>query len=412
MSVRKRSWKTRLGADKEAWVVAYTDQGGKRRLKAFSRKKDADAFSVTAAVEVRDGVHVADSASCTVKQAGALWVTTSEAAGLERSTVAEYRAHVRLHIEPLIGHLLLSKLNAPMVRGFEDSLRSNGCSPAMLRKIMGSFGALLADAQERGLVARNVVRDIKGRRKGGKERQADRRQKGRVKVGVDIPTRAEVKAIVEAATGRLRPFIATAVFTGLRASELRGLRWSDVDFDSRQIHVRQRADRFNAIGRPKSEAGERSVPMPPLAMNALREWKLACPKRATGRKDDHGDPIRELHFVFPNGHGRVESLRNIIARQLEPCELGAGVSIDTGDKDEDGNPVMRAKYRGLHAFRHFYASWCINRKEEGGLNLPAKVVQERLGHSTIAMTLDVYGHLFPRGDDAEELAAAERALLA
>ena len=49
---------------------------------------------------------------------------------------------------------------------------------------------------------------------------------------------------------------------------------------------------------------------------------------------------------------------------------------------------------------------------DGGLELPPKVVQERLGHSTIAMTLDVYGHLFPRHDDSEELAAAERALLA
>ena len=71
---------------------------------------------------------------------------------------------------------------------------------------------------------------------------------------------------------------------------------------------------------------------------------------------------------------------------------------------------MRAKYPGLHTFRHFYASWCINRKEDGGLGLPAKIVQERLGHSSISMTLDVYGHLFPRGDDTDELAAAERAI--
>jgi integrase len=80
-------------------------------------------------------------------------------------------------------------------------------------------------------------------------------------------------------------------------------------------------------------------------------------------------------------------------------------------RDEDGKPVVRAKYTGLHALRHFYASWCINRKIDGGLELPAKVVQERLGHSSITVTLDTYGHLFPRGDDADELAAAETALL-
>ena len=57
--------------------------------------------------------------------------------------------------------------------------------------------------------------------------------------------------------------------------------------------------------------------------------------------------------------------------------------------------------------RHFFASWCINRKVDGGLELPLKVVSERLGHSNIAITADLYGHLFPRGDDSKELEAAE-----
>ncbi|MEK1855411.1 MAG: hypothetical protein AAAC48_26990, partial [Phyllobacterium sp.] len=69
------------------------------------------------------------------------------------------------------------------------------------------------------------------------------------------------------------------------------------------------------------------------------------------------------------------------------------------------------KYTGFHAIRHFYASWCINRREDGGLALPPKMVQERLGHSSITLTMDTYGHLFPRNDDGEELAAAEQALL-
>jgi integrase len=81
--------------------------------------------------------------------------------------------------------------------------------------------------------------------------------------------------------------------------------------------------------------------------------------------------------------------------------------IAAGLIDQHGKP----KYTGLHAFRHFYASWCINRRADGGLELPAKVVQERLGHASIVMTLDRYGHLFPRGDDGTEMAAAERNLL-
>ena len=94
-------------------------------------------------------------------------------------------------------------------------------------------------------------------------------------------------------------------------------------------------------------------------------------------------------------------LGNILKRGVGPILINAGVTTDNGEP----------KY-SMHAFRHFYASWCINRKADGGLELPAKVVQERLGHSSITLTLDVYGHLFPRGDDGEEMAAAEKALFA
>ena len=72
---------------------------------------------------------------------------------------------------------------------------------------------------------------------------------------------------------------------------------------------------------------------------------------------------------------------------------------------KDGAP----KYR-LHSLRHFFASWCINPKDRGGRQFTAQVAQALLGHSSIVMTLDVYGHLFPRGDDRAELAASEKAL--
>lgn len=116
-----------------------------------------------------------------------------------------------------------------------------------------------------------------------------------------------------------------------------------------------------------------------------------------------------MDLVTPNPKGNVESYNNIVLNGLLPAQVAAGVAVTT--MDGEGKPVVQAKYTGMHALRHFYASWCINRKADGGLELPAKVVQERLGHSKIAMTLDVYGHLFPRGDDRDEMAAAERAFL-
>ncbi|RUW24626.1 site-specific integrase [Mesorhizobium sp. M4B.F.Ca.ET.013.02.1.1] len=415
MSIRKRIWTTGKGEEKTAWVVDYVDAKGIRRLKTFAKKKEADSFAATAKVEVREGVHVADSDSATVKAAGDFWIATASAAGLERGTIVQYRQHLDIHIVPAIGETLLSKLTVPVVRSFEDQLRATGVSSSMVRKVLTSLGSLLADAQERGLVIRNAVREKSRARQKGKERRQERRHRGKLKVGVDIPARDEVKAIVSTLVGRWRPVLLTAIFTGLRASELRGLRWADVDLDRREIHVRQRADRFNDIGRPKSEAGERTVPMPPLVANTLREWRLACPRPRTGEKDADGvwlvEEMRPEQLVFPNGQGKVESLSNIMQRGFLPSQVTAGVVIDTGEKDGEGNPILRAKYTGLHALRHFYASWLINRREDGGLGLPAKMVQERLGHSTITLTMDTYGHLFPRADDAAELANAEAALL-
>jgi integrase len=122
-------------------------------------------------------------------------------------------------------------------------------------------------------------------------------------------------------------------------------------------------------------------------------------------------PQSELGLVFPSPVGAgIVGLQYIVRRGLWPVQIA--VEITKVGKDSNGKVANVAKYPGLHALRHFFASWCINRKIDGGLELPAKVVQERLGHSTIAMTLDIYGHLFPRhDDDSEELAAAERALL-
>jgi integrase len=385
MSVRKRKWVTSKGEAKEAWIADYTDQDGTRHIETFMKKKDAGAYHATVKVDVRKGVHTAPSKSITIAEAGAKWITSGENNGLERATLESYQQHLTRHIVPYLGPVKLSRLTLPMVREFKDKLHANGCSAAMIKRVIVDLGSILSDAQERGLVAQNVVRSLSPRKK---RREHERRQKGKLKFGVDIPTSDEIRVIIVHLKGRWRPLILTVIFTGLRASELRGLRWIDVDLKKCELHVRQRADRYNAIGKPKTEAGERTVPVPPMLVNTLREWKLVCPKS-------------DLGLVFPTGAGQIEYHSNIVTRGLAPAQIAAGIVTKDGE----------AKYTGLHALRHFYASWCINRKQDGGLELPAKNVQERLGHSSITMTMDTYGHLFPRGDDGVELAAAEKALL-
>ena len=217
----------------------------------------------------------------------------------------------------------------------------------------------------------------------------NKRSERKLEVGSDIPTPAEVRRLVDAAKddARLRALVLTAALCGLRASELRGLRWADIDLKAGEVHVRQRADRYNNIGAPKSASSTRTIPLAPEVEAALKVWKLACPKG-------------ELDLVFPTRPGAIMYHRSMLD-SLAPVMVAAGVV----------NKAGKPKY-GLHALRHFFASWCINRKADGGRELPAKVVQGLLGHGSIVMTLDRYGHLFPRGDDRAELAAASGALLA
>jgi integrase len=385
MSVRKRSWITARGESRESWIVDYADQQGTRRLKTFKQKKQADAFAAKTHVEVREGVHVADSASVTVQEAAELWLARAKADGLEAATLMVYGQHVKYRIVPFIGLVKLSQMSVPRVRAFEDRLREEDQTPYLVRSTLRTLGSIIADAQERGLVAHNAVREMRSRRR---RSSSGARQKGKLKIGIDIPSPDEIRTILNHATSRWRPLLLTAAFTGLRASELRGLRWADVDLDTGELHVRQRADRFNDIGRPKSASGERTVPFGKIVKNTLKEWRLACPKG-------------ELDLVFPSATGKVDNLSNIVQRGLGPAEIGAGVTTADG----------KAKYPGFHALRHFYASWCINRVEDGGLGLSPKEAQERLGHASIVMTLDRYGHLFPRGNNAD-LDKAEAALLA
>jgi integrase len=365
-SVRKR-----VQGTKTTWLVDYFDQEGKRHNKTFAREKDAKDWRDRAVIEIKDGVHTPEASSITVAEAGELWLAQGKTDGLEHGTLKQYEQHLRLHITPFIGRVKLAHLSPAHVQRLRDNLIKEGRSRDMARRVVVSLGALLASAMSYGKVAKNIVHDAARLRK-GRDRRLEGRHERKLEVGVDIPTKDEIRAMLNAAEGRWRPLIVTAVFTGLRASELRGLTWNDIDFTAETLTVRQRADHWNTIGSPKSAAGKRTIPLAPIVINTLKEWKLACPKG-------------EQNLVFPNTLGKVQTHEAISQLGLEPLQLKAGI---IGKRH-------RPKY-GLHGLRHAAASLFI---EEGW---SAKRVQTVMGHSSIAMTMDVYGHLFPSPDDDRE----------
>jgi integrase len=379
-TVRKRI----LPSGLVCWRASYTDGAGVRRKKQFPRKSDAEAWLVETCHDVARGVHTPGSISPTVKEAAALWIKRCGEKRLESTTVKGYEEHIHLHIVPFIGAKKLSELTVPAVNSFADRLREAGRSAEMIRRVVRSLGAVFREARRRGL---SNVDPTSGLELDLPDREDPRPV---------IPTKSELQAIIAGATGRWRPVILVAIFCGLRASELRGLRWADIDFEARQLNVTQRADASHKIGRLKSKAGYRSIPCPSAVLNALREWKLLCPK---------GD----LRLVFPNGVGKVESYSNLVERGFQPIQLAAGISDrrqatnpTTGEPavDTAGKPVLVevAKY-GMHALRHACASLWI----ENGYN--PKQIQKLMGHSSIKVTFDVYGHLF--ADPEADQRAAE-----
>jgi integrase len=337
-------------------------------------------------VNIRKGVHTARSASKTVAAVGAMWIEDCILEALERTTVKQYRSHVDLHLVPLLvgdderavrlGDVKLADLTTPFVQDVRTALLKK-LSRAMAKKTLVTFKTVLAYAQTKGFVAQNVAQPV--------SIKIDSHNARKLEVGVDIPTREEISALI-AHAGALRPMLVVAPFSGLRVSELRGLRWADVDLKRGRLSVRQRVDRYNEIGRPKTESSERTIPVDPFVINVLKEWKLACPK---GESD----------FVFPNKTGGAFPYQT--ARyHLDLAQEAAGLAPS----------VEEPKY-GWHSLRHFYASLLINRKVDGGLEYPLKVVSEYLGHTSIKMTADVYGHLFPSMDDGSALAAAVQAVV-
>jgi integrase len=108
MSVRKRTWTTKNGETKEAWIVDYADQQGERHIQTFDRKKEADELHATVKVDVRKGIHTPHSKSLSVAEAAEDWIKYVELEGRERSTIEHYRNHVDHHINPRLGRERLS----------------------------------------------------------------------------------------------------------------------------------------------------------------------------------------------------------------------------------------------------------------------------------------------------------------
>lgn len=361
-SVRKREWEYK-GIKKSAWVVAYTDGGGKPRLKTFKTKKEAEAYRSHVDMEVRRGEHVADSQSITVNEALDIYIKhlgdrVRARDNMRRTTVYSYVVQINKHLRPQLGELKLTQLTAPRFQAWLNDVANTRDRPhtdkpyskGMMEKMAIFMRLTIAHAQSLGYVGKNVLSE------------ANLRIPGTEYVTKAIPTKADVGAMLKAARGYMKPLIHVAIFSGMRKGEIRALRWDNVDLEKGIIKVVEAASRFDEIDLPKTKASIRDIPMPPQLIAILSAWKMICQPSKTG-------------LVFPSQQGVLIHNATFYSawKQLQ--------------KDADVAPYENPKYH-FHALRHVAASLLI----ESGL--PPKRIQKVMGHTSIKMTFDLYGHLF------------------
>jgi len=254
-----------------------------------------------------------------------------------------------------------------MIEGYRDQMVDRLSRPMAIR-VLRSPTSIIAEAQRRGQVAQNVALAVRVKRQ------------GRTRAKTPIPPKAALTALLRAALAsddrQTAPLAMLAVFAGLRASELRGLSWRQLDLKGCSVTIDQRADATGTIGAPKSAASRRTVPLPASTVAALKEWKLACKTSA-------------LDLVFPSLAGKVMSHPYMSGNVLGSAMAKAMVTDIT-----------------LHDLRHAAASLWIEQRVE------PKRVQTWLGHHSIQVTFDTYGHLFEATERESSVAAAiEKALI-
>lgn len=236
-----------------------------------------------------------------------------------------------------------------------------GNSPGTISNALTAIHALLADAVRWGYIRANPADGV---RRPPNNHGAD---------DMHVLTREQVEALVEAARPEARVAILVAVSTGVRRGELLALKWADVDTANRRLWVRRSVNRHGEFDTPKSRRSQRAIALAPTVVQELREHRLRSSFSADG------------DLVFPNRDGGPIDGGNFVRREFKPALKRAGV------------PVVR-----FHDLRHTFASLLIAR------GLPPKLISEQLGHASIIITMDRYGHLFDQSyaDASEGIEAA------
>lgn len=344
---------------KLTWRVRYLDPEGTERCQTFARKVDAEAFMHDEMSKVARGEWVdPELGKTTFTEVSALWLGT--VAHLKPSTVQSYKSILAKHLKPAFGTRPVASITPTSVKRFTSGMLAEGKSYQTTKNTLNVLRAVLATAVESRYIVANPAAGIRLPKAQAKAANRRRRDAHRYLKPV------EVEHVADEMPQAYRSHVLTAAYGGLRAGELAGLKVADVDLEGRRLHVRRSVTEIGSgLVEGTTKNGEpRTVSLPAFLVAELR-WHIGS--NGLGPADwvwssPTGERFRHSHYY-----------RRVFLPAVERAEID--------------------KLR-FHDLRHTCAALLIAQGAH------PKAICERLGHSGIDVTMDVYGHLYDSVDEA------------
>jgi len=282
------------------------------------------------------------------------WLSDVVQPSVRSRTHKGYSDVARRLILPTLGKMKLTQIQPNHVQQLYGQLTASGLAPQSVRNVHAVLRRALGQAVDWNLVPRNVAALAKPPRVARRE--------------VEVLSPDEVRTLIAAVRGdRWEALIATALATGMRQGELLGLKWADVDLTRRVLHVQRQLQRDGTFEEPKTTKGRRTIDLPASCVAILKEHR----RQQTEERLLVGPEWQHDDLIFCTHQGKPLSQRNVL--RAYKLVLSRASLPDVS----------------FHALRHTAATLLLLQ------GVHPKVVQERLGHSNISMTLDIYSHLIP-----------------
>jgi integrase len=359
-------------------TVGY-DVNGKRRRRAVFGATKAEVLEKLAHTRhaALTGM-LGDAGRLLVRDYLTRWLEDAAKPKIRQGTYASYEELIRCHILPRIGGIALTKVSPAHVQHLLAEM--DGASPRRRQMVYRVLSQALKRAVLLGLVPRNVCQAVTCPRP--------------TKKTAESLTPEQAHKLIQTAQGdRLQALYVLATTTGLRQGELFGLQPECIDLKDGRLFIKQQLCELDGrlwLAPPKTAKGAREIRLPEIALTALREHRQR--QLASGHWRSDG-------YVFTDTHGGPLRKSNFVRHEWQPLLERAGIfKVEPAVDHKTGQPVIDAEtnrpktrkiFPPFHSTRHTAATLLLMQ------GVHPRVVQELLGHSSIAVTMDTYSHVLP-----------------